>query len=57
MICVMKILNGKYGYLLKDEEKNMKVIKTDVCVIGAGAGGTGCVYRLIKKRNKNRCCR
>ena len=26
----------------------MKSIKTDVCVIGAGAGGTGCVYRLIK---------
>lgn len=26
----------------------MKSIKTDVCVIGAGAGGIGCVYRLIK---------
>lgn len=26
----------------------MKIIETDVCVIGAGAGGTGCVYRLIK---------
>lgn len=26
----------------------MKTINTDVCVIGAGAGGTGCVYRLIK---------
>lgn len=26
----------------------MRTIKTDVCVIGAGAGGTGCVYRLVK---------
>lgn len=26
----------------------MKSIETDVCVIGAGAGGIGCVYRLIK---------
>ena len=26
----------------------MKVINTEVCVIGAGAGGIGCVYRLIK---------
>ena len=26
----------------------MKTIKTEVCVLGAGAGGTGCVYRLIK---------
>lgn len=26
----------------------MKTIKTDVCVIGAGAGGFGCVYRLLK---------
>lgn len=26
----------------------MKKIKTQVCVLGAGAGGTGCVYRLIK---------
>lgn len=26
----------------------MKSVKTEVCVIGAGAGGTGCVYRLIK---------
>ena len=26
----------------------MKQIKTQACVIGAGAGGTGCVYRLIK---------
>ena len=26
----------------------MMTIKTQVCVIGAGAGGTGCTYRLIK---------
>jgi len=26
----------------------MKTFKTDVCIIGAGAGGTGCAYRLIK---------
>ncbi len=26
----------------------MKTIKTDVCVVGAGAGGFGCVYRLVK---------
>jgi len=26
----------------------MRTIKTQVCVLGAGAGGTGCVYRLIK---------
>ena len=26
----------------------MKTIKTDVCVVGAGAGGFGCVYRLLK---------
>lgn len=26
----------------------MKKITTRVCVLGAGAGGTGCVYRLIK---------
>ena len=26
----------------------MKTIKTRVCVLGAGAGGTGAVYRLIK---------
>lgn len=24
------------------------VLKTDVCVLGAGMGGTGCVYRLLK---------
>lgn len=27
----------------------MKTVKTRVCVLGAGAGGTGAVYRLIKK--------
>ena len=26
----------------------MKTVKTQVCVLGAGAGGTGAVYRLIK---------
>ena len=26
----------------------MKKIKTQVCILGAGAGGTGCTYRLIK---------
>ncbi len=26
----------------------MKYIKTDVCIIGAGSGGTGCAFRLIK---------
>ena len=26
----------------------MKTIHTQVCIIGAGAGGIGCVYRLIK---------
>lgn len=26
----------------------MITIKTQVCIIGAGAGGTGCAYRLIK---------
>lgn len=26
----------------------MKKIKTQVCILGAGAGGTGCAYRLIK---------
>ena len=24
------------------------MIKTQVCIIGAGAGGVGCAYRLIK---------
>ena len=28
----------------------MKKIHTQVCVIGAGAGGIGCVYRLIKNK-------
>ena len=23
-------------------------IKTQVCILGAGSGGTGCTYRLIK---------
>ena len=26
----------------------VKTVKTDVCIIGAGAGGIGCAYRLIK---------
>lgn len=26
----------------------MKTVKTEVCVIGAGAGGTGCVYQLLE---------
>ena len=26
----------------------MRIVETDVCVVGAGSGGTGCVYRLIK---------
>lgn len=26
----------------------MKTFKTTVCILGAGAGGTGCAYRLIK---------
>ncbi len=26
----------------------MKTVKTQVCIIGAGAGGIGCAYRLIK---------
>ncbi len=26
----------------------MRTMKTQVCVLGAGAGGTGCTYRLIK---------
>ena len=26
----------------------MREIKTQVCVLGAGAGGIGCAYRLIK---------
>lgn len=26
----------------------MKTLKTDVCIIGAGAGGFGCLYRLLK---------
>ncbi|MBQ9922263.1 MAG: FAD-dependent oxidoreductase, partial [Clostridia bacterium] len=26
----------------------MQKIKTQVCILGAGAGGTGCTYRLIK---------
>ena len=30
----------------------MKHVKTQVCVVGAGSGGTGCVYRLIKNNIK-----
>lgn len=26
----------------------MTTLKTQVCILGAGAGGTGCAYRLLK---------
>ena len=41
----MTALNGRFAWLLGVRKVQ---IKTKVCVIGAGAGGTGCVYRLIK---------
>ena len=40
-------LGIKYGKI-NPEVMDMKTIKTRVCVLGAGAGGTGAVYRLIK---------